>query len=166
MTHILKPEPLTAEAFAPYGDVIECSQAKKELSINYGNTTRFHDLFDIDVSDEGGKACVSIFRSHPLKQPITVKVMEYHPLGSQAFVALSNQPYLVVVAEAGPFDVSKLKAFLADAGQGVNYHKGTWHHYCLALGKTSDFLVIDRKGSGDNCVEYHLSDDEQVLVEL
>ncbi|MEX0298360.1 MAG: ureidoglycolate lyase [Kordiimonas sp.] len=55
---------------------------------------------------------------------------------------------------------------MADAGQGVNYHKGTWHHYCLALGKTSDFLVIDRKGSGDNCVEYHLSGDEQVLVEL
>lgn len=162
----IKAEPLTVEAFAPYGDVIECSEAKQEISINYGNTTRFHDLFELDVSDEGGEPCVSIFRSHPLEQPITVEVMEYHPLGSQAFVSLGDQPYLVVVAEAGEFDVSKLKVFLAHSGQGVNYHKGTWHHFCLALGKTSDFLVLDRKGGGSNCVEYHLSSDEQVTIQF
>lgn len=162
----IKAEPLTAEAFAPYGDVIEGSEAKQELSINYGNTTRFHDLIDMDVSDEGGEPCVSIFRSHPLEQPIIVKVMEYHPLGSQAFVALGDQPYLVVVAEAGEFDAGKLKVFLAHSGQGVNYHKGTWHHYCLALGKTSDFLVLDRKGEGNNCVEYYLPESEQVVIEL
>lgn len=166
MTRVIKAQPLTAEAFAKYGDVIECSEAKKELSINYGNTTRFHDLFDVDVADEGGDVCVSIFRSHPLEQPITVKVVEHHPLGSQAFIALGDQPYLVVVAEAGPFDAQKLKVFLAHSGQGVNYHKGTWHHYCLALEKTSDFLVMDRKGSGDNCVEHHLSSDEQVAIEV
>lgn len=163
---VIKAEPLTAEAFAPYGDVIEASAAQKQFSINYGNTTRFHDLMDVDVADEGGTPCVSIFRSHPLEQPIVAKIMEYHPLGSQAFIPLGDQPYLVLVAEAGAFDANKLKVFLAQANQGVNYHKGTWHHFSLALGKTSDFLVIDRQGGGDNCVEYELSVDEQVLLEL
>jgi len=41
--------------------------------------------------------------------------------------------------------------FLASPHQGVNYHKGTWHHYCLALHQISDFIVVDRGGVGDNC---------------
>lgn len=161
---MIKPEPLTAEAFAPYGDVIEPAGAAEAISINYGNTTRFHDLFPVDVADEGGEVCVSIFRSNPLAQPVTIKIMEYHPLGSQAFFPLRAEPYLVVVAEAGDFDASKIRVFLARPGQGVNYRKGTWHHFSLALNTQSDFLVIDRKGAGDNCVEHELLADEQVTV--
>lgn len=162
----LKAKPLTAEAFAPYGDVIETSEMADQFSINYGNTTRYNDLMQMDVADEGGAPCVNIFRSHPLPQPVTIKIMENHPLGSQAFVPLSGRPYLVVVAEAGPFVAANIKAFLAGSNQGVNYHKGVWHHYCLALDKTSDFLVIDRKGKGENCVEYLLSATEQVVISL
>jgi ureidoglycolate lyase len=66
-------------------------------------------------------------------------------------VPLGNNPYLVVVAPAGEFDVTKIEVFIANSNQGVNYHKGTWHHFCLALGNDSDFLVIDRGGKGDNC---------------
>lgn len=162
----IKPEPLTKEAFAPYGDVIEAAGAAEAISINYSNTTRFHDLFPVDVAAEGGDVCVNIFRSSPLELPITVKVMEYHPLGSQAFVPLSNEPYLVVVAKAGAFKADAIKVFLASPGQGVNYRKGTWHHFSLALNKQSDFLVIDRKGSGDNCVEFELSKADQFLIAL
>jgi len=166
----LKPEPLTAEAFAPYGDVIEATAAAKMIRINEGNTTRFHDLMKLDVAPHGGEACVSIFRSTPLPTPIIIKMMEYHPLGSQAFMPLGREPYLVVVAKAGDFNASNIRAFLAQPGQGVNYHKGTWHHYCLALNTESDFLVIDRKGAkdkeGDNYVEYNLSELEQVTVAL
>jgi len=150
---LLKPEPLTANAFAPYGDVIECSSQAVQKSINYGNTIRFHDLAKLDLNGEGGKPIVSIFRSMPLPRPIDVKIMERHPLSSQAFYPLSDHPYLVVVAEKGDFDPAKIRAFLAGPSQGVNYHKGTWHHFSLALEQMSDFLVIDRAGPGDNCDE-------------
>lgn len=160
------PEPLTAEAFAPYGDVIDSSAAREQLVINEGNTTRFHDLMALDVADGGGEPCVSIFRSTPPPQPVLIKLMEYHPLGSQAFMPLGDNPYLVVVAEAGPFDAAGIRVFLAQPGQGVNYHKGTWHHYCLALNEVSNFLVIDRMGGGDNCVEHMLTKDEQATIEL
>ena len=162
----IKPQPLTADAFAPYGDVIDPLGAVEAISINYGNTTRFHDLFPVDVTDEGGDVCVNIFRSSPLALPITVEIMEYHPLGSQAFMPLSEEPYLVVAAEAGEFDAEAIKVFLASPRQGVNYRKGTWHHFSLALNKQSDFLVIDRKGAGDNCVEHTLAPHEKILIQL
>jgi ureidoglycolate lyase len=78
-------------------------------------------------------------------------MMERHPLSSQAFIPMGQQPFLVVVAPKGELDISKIDVFLASSNQGVNYHKGTWHHYCLALHQVSDFIVVDRGGAGDNC---------------
>jgi ureidoglycolate lyase len=143
--------PLSAEAFAAYGDVLEVSKDKKHFPINDGFTERFHDIAEIDVADENGQAIVSIFRSTPLALPIKIEMMERHPLGSQAFMPLSQQPYLVVVAPKGEFNANAIQVFIAQATQGVNYHKGTWHHFCLALNQECDFLVIDRSGKGNNC---------------
>ena len=162
----LKPEPLTREAFAPFGDVIEASNDAKRLVINYGTTTRFHDLAAIDVTGDSGKAGVSIFRSTPIVLPLAIVFMEYHPKSSQTFVPLSGNPYLVVVAPKGPFDVSKIRVFVASGDQGVNYHAGTWHHFSLALEGVSDFLVIDRIADDDNCVEHRLTADEEALISL
>ena len=160
----LKPVPLTADSFRLYGDVIECADHALQKSINYGNTTRFHDLAALDLTAQGGRPLVSIFRSTPVPRPVAVKVMERHPLSSQAFYPLSQRPYLVVVAPAGDFDVKNLAAFVAGAHQGVNYHKGTWHHYSLALDAVSDFLVIDRGGPEKNCDEVFLDEKDQVVI--
>lgn len=162
----LTAKPLTAKAFAPYGDVIEASDEARQIGINYGNTIRYHDLASLQLTADGGKAGVSIFRSTPLAQPIAIELMEYHPKSSQAFIPLSGRPYLVVVAPAGDFDAAKLQAFLVSGSQGVNYHAGTWHHFSLALQEVSDFLVIDRIADDDNCVEYHLGAAEQVVIAL
>ncbi len=148
---ILSPKPLTQAAFSQFGDVIEASEQAKNFAINDGFTQRYHDLAKVDVNDNQGHTLINIFRSTPLAQPIAIEMMERHPHGSQAFVPMNENPYLVVVAPAGEFDISKIEVFLAAANQGVNYHKGTWHHFCLALRSESDFLVIDRGGKGDNC---------------
>ncbi|HEY4940335.1 MAG TPA: ureidoglycolate lyase [Rhizomicrobium sp.] len=156
MSRILRPQTLTAEAFAPFGDVIEARG--DPLAINYGASLRFHDLASVDTSGEAGRAIVSIFRSTPPSYPFLLTVMENHPVASQAFMPLSGQPYLVVVAPAGPFDPQALQAFFAAPHQGVNYRKGVWHHYSLAVGAVSDFLVIDREGPGDNLEEVALGE--------
>jgi len=156
---ILKPAPLTAAAFAPFGDVIETTQARERREINYGYTQRFHDLARLDVTGAAGTPLVSIFRSTPLARPVAVKVMERHPLSSQAFFPLDDRPYLVVVADKGDFDIAHLRAFVAAPRQGVNYHAGVWHHFSLALDAPSDFLVIDRGGSEKNCDEVFLDAD-------
>jgi ureidoglycolate lyase len=147
----IKPKTLSRENFAAFGDVIEVNDNAKNFSINDGFTQRYHDLAQVDVSEQNGRTLINIFRSTPLEQPVSIKMMERHPLSSQAFIPMGQQPYLVVVAPKGEFDISKIEVFLASSQQGVNYHKGTWHHYCLALHQVSDFIVVDRGGAGDNC---------------
>lgn len=146
-------QPLTREAFAPFGDVIAADDSAQHFSINGGNTERFHDLARLEPGPEG-RIIASIFRGQPRPMPFTVSMMERHPLGSQAFIPLSGNPYLVVVAAAGPAPgADKLHAFLARPGQGVNYATGVWHHPLLALNEVCDFLVIDRSGPGKSCDE-------------
>ncbi len=160
----LKPEPLNRTAFAPYGDVIEVNDDNERIAINYGLTERHHKLAAPDVAEGNGWPMISIFRSQPIQLPFKIQVMERHPLGSQAFMPLSGYRYLVVVAPAGDLDVTRLRAFVAEPNQGVNYHKGTWHHYCLTLQERSDFLVVDRGGEGQNCDEVELDDDHSVII--
>jgi len=157
------PQPLTAEAFAPFGDVIEASDRAERIPINYGHTERFNDLAGLDVAEAGGHAIVSLFRGQPLDPPV-LRIFERHPLGSQAFMPLQGQVYLVAVAPAGVFNPAAVQVFRAEPSQGVNYHKGVWHHFLLAPGRDSDFLAIDRAGPGHNLDEVELSDADQILV--
>lgn len=154
----LTPIPLTKSAFTPYGDVIEVNSECEQRSINEGNTQRYHDLATLTLGTQGGQAAINIFRSIPLTNPVTLRFMERHPLSSQAFMPLSGQPYLVVVAPPGELNEASITVFLASGNQGVNYHPGTWHHYCLALNKVCDFLVVDRIADDENCDEVDLSD--------
>ncbi|SDD42084.1 ureidoglycolate lyase [Paraburkholderia lycopersici] len=148
-------EPLTREAFAPFGDVIELAGAK-QIPINLGTTIRYHDLAKVDVTDEGGRTLVNLFRGQPRELPFEVKMLERHPLGSQAFMPLNDKPYLVVVAPAGVLDVTQIRAFVSRGWQGVNYAKGVWHHPLIALDEVSDFIVVDRGGEGRNLNEQDL----------
>ncbi|RKP52666.1 ureidoglycolate lyase [Trinickia fusca] len=150
-------EPLTRTAFAPFGDVIELAGAR-QIPINLGTTMRYHDLAHVDVTDEGGRPLVNLFRGQPRTLPFEVTMLERHPLGSQAFIPLTERPYLVVVAPAGEIVPQKIRAFVTQGWQGVNYAKGVWHHPLIALGESSDFIVVDRGGEGHNC-------DEQTLPE-
>ena len=146
----LAVEALTRSAFAEFGEVIELDGAN-HYPINGGTCERYHDLARVDVGE--GRALINVFRGQARPFPIAVTMLERHPLGSQAFVPLSEREYLVVVAPAGELDPSRVRAFLARSGQGVNYGKGVWHHPLLALDVVSDFLVVDRGGPGNNCEE-------------
>jgi ureidoglycolate lyase len=159
----LRPEPLTATAFRPFGDVIEAGDAY-EL-INSGTTKKFADLARIDVAADGGRPCISIYRATPYELPVEIKMLERHPLGSQLFMPLHADPFLVVVAPAGDtIDPSSVRAFVTNGGQGINYRRGTWHHPLIALQDASEFLVIDRLGIGPDCDELRFAIDDILLT--
>jgi ureidoglycolate lyase len=148
----LTVQALTAPAFAAYGDLIDASTAARRLSINDGTAERFDDLARLDLTADGGRPLISIFRARARARPLHLRVMERHQLGSQAFMPLGPSPFLVIVAAAGPtLQWSGLRAFLAQPGQGVNFARGTWHHPLVALAD-SDFLVIDR-GAADGVAD-------------
>jgi len=163
MTRALSPSPLTKQAFAPFGDVITTDGAT-ELSINEGTTTRFHDLAEVDTAADGGRPLISIFRGQPRSRPVPLYMMERHLIGSQAFYPLQNRPWLVVVAErrdsVAPED---LRVFLAQGHQGVNYHRGVWHHPLLVLEPDSDFLIVDRGGTGMDLEEFWFREDQKIF---
>jgi ureidoglycolate lyase len=152
----LRPEPLTRDAFAAYGDVIEMEGAQ-HYTINQGFAERFNDLALVDVETEGGSTNVSLFLGQPRPLPVAIKLMERHPLGSQAFIPLQNRPWLVLVA-ADVSDFASYRAFAASGLQGVNYARNVWHHPLLVFDADSRFLVVDRKGPGNNLEEVWFDD--------
>lgn len=148
---VLRVEPLTPTAFAPFGEVISFEAAHEVFPINNGSTQRHHALAQIEVG--AGHGLISLARAEPRALPFAVTMLERHPLGSQAFIPLSKQPYLIVVAESPQHPP---RCFRATNGEGVNYRAGTWHHPLIALDVVSDFLIVDRGGVGHNCDEQDL----------
>ncbi|TBU88813.1 ureidoglycolate lyase [Phytopseudomonas dryadis] len=161
----LKIEPLTQAAFAPFGDVID-SQGRDFFLINNGSTRRYHQLASVQTSAPEDQAIISIFVAQGLPMPLTVCMLERHPLGSQAFMPLLGHPFLILVAPPGDTpDPQQARAFRSDGRQGVNYHRGVWHHPILALQAQDEFLVVDRRGAGDNCDEYFFDETQRLLLD-
>ena len=152
---VLRAEPLTGAAFAPYGDVLEPQAARRHYPINAGSAERYHDLMRIDTDTAGGHAVLSLVRAEPVRLPVRLRLLERHPLGSQSWLPVDGRRFLVVVAPAGEhWTLADVRAFVTDGRQGVNYAKGVWHHPLLALGDgAAEFIVVDRDGPGDNCEE-------------
>jgi ureidoglycolate lyase len=150
--------PLTAARFAPYGQVIETGGAANGM--NEARFDRFDELCELDTD---GETSVGIVRCRvATRLPYRVDVVERHPLGSQAFIPLDGQRFVVAVAEpGGPPDA--LAAFVTNGHQGVNYRRGTWHMPLIALAAGQRFLVIDRRSDAPNCDTHRLA--EPVLLE-
>jgi ureidoglycolate lyase len=150
-------EPLTRIVFAPFGDVLETDGAH-HYPINSGNCERFHDLARVEIAGPNARQLISLFASKPVTLPLELKLVERHPLGSQAFMPLSNKPFLVVVAMDEDGRPGAPRAFLTNGSQGVNYPINTWHGVLTPLGNAQSFLVVDRGGDGNNLEEHHFTD--------
>ena len=157
-------ERLTSAAFEPFGDVIETA-GRSFHHINAKKVERYHDLAAVDVIEQSGRTGISLLLATPYELPLTVTYVERHPMSSQAFIPLSNRPFLVIVAAAGEaVRANALRAFVTDGTQGVNYRRGVWHHVLLAIGAPDTFIAIDRIGPGPNCDRFDFSEDEQRTV--
>jgi ureidoglycolate lyase len=154
-------EPLTAAAFAPFGDVLYAAGTPDRI-INQGRCGRFHDRARLDFGP-GGRAGISLFRAEPCALPLTLEMVERHPLGSQAFIPMTAEPFLVTVAPDAGGRPGPVRAFVAGPGQGVNLLRGVWHGVLTPLGPSGLFAVIDRIGAGANLDE-HRFDAAPVIV--
>lgn len=158
----LKTEPLTRDAFAPFGQVIEAAGAH-HYPINSGNCERYHDLARVELGGVHARPLISLLRSRGFALPLEVNMVERHPLGSQAFYPLSRNPFLVVVASDEAGAPGAPRAFLTAAGQGVNIAINTWHGVLTPIGPEAEFLCVDRGGEGNNLEEHFFA--EPWLVE-
>lgn len=158
----LKTEALSAEAFAPFGQVIEKAGAHNYL-INSGNCTRYHDLAKVEAIGEQARVLISLFTAKPCVFPLTLAMVERHPLGSQAFYPLSGKPWVVIVCIDDDGVPGPPLAFIAAPDQGVNIVRNIWHAVLTPLDAVSDFIVVDRGGEGKNLAEHFFIDPFTIL---
>ena len=147
----IKPIKITKKNFSKFGELID-TKKRKPIIINNGYAKRFHDLGKINTSSKKGNPIISIFSAKKRIFPMKIDMMEKHPLGSQAFIPMEKTTFIVFVAPKGKKpDVNKIKSFIIPKQTGVNYKPGIWH-FPLISNKNMNFLVIDRKGRGNNLV--------------
>jgi ureidoglycolate lyase len=149
--------PLTAEAFAPFGQVIDTAGTAPR-PMNAGMARRFHDLAAIEVVGDGAHTVIGLVEAQPYPLPLRLTLVERHPLGAQAFVPLSAAPFLVVVCPDADGRPGRPQAFVTAPRQGVCYARGTWHGVLTPFGASQDFVVIDRGGPGANLEEHVFAD--------
>lgn len=129
-------EPLTAAAFAPFGDVLAPPAEPGRAYFDKG----------LANARAGASPSLSVTHSRPLAAlPLRATMLERHQFSSQSFMPLDVSRWLVVVAPAdaeGHADASRARAFLAGPGQGVTYHMGTWHHGLTVLDRPARFAVF------------------------
>ena len=159
---IIRPIPITKENFSKFGQLITTENIKP-LEINNGYAKRFDKIAEIDTSTENGETTISIFSALKRSFPMKIDMMEKHPLGSQAFIPMKETTFLTFVAPEGEKPkIDKIESFIVPKGKGVNYKTGVWHFPLIAT-EDMDFLVIDRKGSGENLIIENLSQEDILL---
>ena len=162
MTITITPKKITKENFAKFGELITTDDIRP-ISINDGYAKRFDGIVNLDTSKDNGKTTISIFSALKRTFPMNIDIMEQHPLGSQAFIPMKETTFLSFVAPGGEKpDLDKIEAFIIPPGLGVNYKTGTWHFPLIAT-EDMNFLVVDRKGSGDNLKVQKLEENQVIL---
>jgi ureidoglycolate lyase len=161
MTHIVI-EPISADAFAPFGDVFDASGTPDKI-INMGKCGRYHDRATLDFTD--GQAGISIFKAEVRSLPYELALVERHPLGSQAFIPMAMVPFLVIVAPDENGTPRTPRAFVTKPGQGINFHRGTWHGVLTPLHEPGLFAVVDRIGDGANLEEFFFDQPHIVVAQ-
>ena len=164
MKIIIKPKKITHKNFKKFGDVISTKKVKP-TNINNGYAKKFANLCKINTSLKKGNTIMNIFSAKKRKFPINIKMMEKHPLGSQAFIPMSEAIFLVFVAPKGKKpNTKKIESFIVPKQTGINYKPGIWH-FPLISTKNMNFLAIDRKGIGNNLVIYKFKN-EKISLKL
>ena len=158
----INPKPITKENFSKFGDMITKANIKP-IEINDGYAKRFDGIANLNTTKDNGETTICIFSALKRSFPMKIDMMEKHPLGSQAFIPMQETTFLVLVAPKGDKpNVDEIESFIVPPDIGVNYNPGIWH-FPLISTKDMNFLVVDRKGSGDNLVLEDLNKEEIFL---
>lgn len=162
MTTFINIEPLSTINFFVYGDVIEF-RGRTRIK---GRHEQYPDLAQIQT---GGLPAISanlVHQAEAIELPFDLQSLEKHPVGGQLFAPLNHEPYLIVVALGGDKpDLSTIKCFRAERGQGIVYDQGIWHHPLLALKDQAEFLMINPGNVEGNSREYVLKPNAFRLME-
>jgi len=133
---ILTVQPLTPQAFAPFGQVLDWRE---------GDHPRRNFHAQLFSNRGNAKPNLRVQRTQPTMLPFSTAQVERHPHSSQAFAPLSGGSFYVVVfpttLDGGP-KLEGGRAFKARGDQAINYSPGTWHLGFMAADAPGTFLML------------------------
>ena len=159
---VFEPKLITKENFKKFGDMITTADIKP-IEINNGYAKRYDGIAKLDTKKDNGESTISIFSALKRSFPMKIDMMEKHPLGSQAFIPMDDTKFLVFVAPRGNKpNINKIQSFVVPKQTGINYNAGIWHFPLISM-KNMNFLVVDRKGKGNNLEIYKFKKEQIIL---
>ena len=162
MEIIVKPKPISKGNFSKFGDMITTKDLDP-IEINNGYAKRYDNILNLNTSKNKGETTISIFSALKRTFPMKIDMMEKHPLGSQAFIPMKETTFLAFVAPKGDkLDLNKIESFIIPPGIGINFNPGTWH-FPLISTEVMNFLVVERKGLGNNLIIENLEKENITL---
>ncbi len=153
-------EKISRKNFSNFGDIIY-QKSKPDMVINQGYCKRYHDQANLEIID--GKYGISLFHAKTRKLPYKFNLLERHPLGSQAFLPLNPNPFLVIVADDNNGIPINPRAFITLPNMGINYKRNVWHGVLTPLKGNGIFAVVDRIANDENLQEYNFEDNFLVV---
>lgn len=133
---LLTPRPLTAEAFAPFGHVLDLPTEPGRVD---------YSAFNRNLRGAAAEVCFRTSLTPPSTLPLVTRTMERHAFSSQAFLPVDVARYLILVAPHGPDggpDPAGLVLFLANGDQGITYGADVWHHPMTVLDRPAVFATV------------------------
>ena len=186
----IEAEPLTADTFAPFGDVLEPRARRLDnldlLDLGYARMSDpvpDNRRADFDVLEYWGDVAtissdamrLGYMRSKP-GIPMQVSWFERHVKGTQAYIPLGGTASVYTVAPANDLDdpnalpdLAQARAFYLDGSRGINIKPGTWHWTPFAVDAAADFILVVREKVADddlNFVDLHTRLNSRIDVAL
>ena len=146
--------------FRPFGDLLKLKNIP-DMMINQGMCERHHDLAKVEC-EKGGKPGISLFNAEPRELPYKLEMMERHPKGSQAFIPMHAQPFLVIVAIDDEGIPARPNAFITEPHIGINFHRNIWHGVLAPVEEKATFAIVDWIGKGNNLETYTFDDEFKI----
>ena len=151
---------ISKENFSLYGDLIT-TRNKISKDINQNTTQSFFDLANIEILGEDNKVRLNIFNAKKRIFPLSIDMLEMHPLSSQVFLPLNKVDFIVLVAPSDiKPDLSKIEIFKISNGDGINFNTGVWHFPLISI-QDAQFITIDKKNAENNIEIYKFTKTEK-----
>jgi ureidoglycolate lyase len=146
----IKAEPLTSEAFKPFGQVI--GQDEVNLALKKGEEFRMGII-------------------HMRNRGYQISRLNFHKNSTQALVPLEGKACLVVVAPPETkfkkaSDLKKVKAFICDGSVGINLGLKTWHQALLPLGPEMKMLNVQGVNSSEDTYAVDFEEKLDAVLEV
>ena len=152
----LPVRPLTAEAMAPFGSVIE--RVPGGVAVNGGSSQRHEAVATLDLHRDAGRGVLAVYDARARRFPFAASVLERHRLSDQVFLPLGGpRRCVLLLAPAGVEQpqATDCVALLSNGQQGLRIAAGTWHHGLLAL-DDGPWAVLERRAAAPDCDEVNL----------